>query len=175
MRKKVAVSLSKTAVEIEKLFKKLQAPGKSKKTFWQLFSEQAEEEGVWDEKLINSAKEQIDIHLSKLNDAKLFDLWEQSEAASENFKERNELNADSVKSDLQEELLNLVLDKLDSSSQSTNYYEGESYYINEAASGKDSDSDTEKEDEAEIKDIDLNTDDLFDDDDDDFYDDDDRF
>jgi len=165
----VAASLTKTAGEIEKIFKKLQAPGKSKKTYWQLISEQAEEEGVWDEQLLNSAKEQITIHLDKLNDEKLFDLWEQSEAASENFAERSELNADKVKLDLKEEILNLVLDKLDSSSHTTNYYEGESYYISEAAAEKDNDEVDGFDDN--IKDIDLNTDDIFEDDDEYFVDD----
>lgn len=168
----MAASLTKTAGEIEKLFRKLAAPGEPKKTYWQVISEQAEEEGVWDEELLNSAKEQIGIHLNKFNNEKLFDLWEQSEAAAENFAERSGLKADSVKSDLQEELLNLVLDKLDSNSHAaTNYYEGESYYIDET-SGKDGED--EDKFEADIKDIDLNTDDLFDDDDD-YFDDDDRF
>lgn len=167
----MAASLSKTAGEIEKLFKKLQGPGKSKKTFWQLISEQAEEEGVWDEALLNSAKEQIGIHIDKFNNEKLFDLWEQSEAAAENFVERSALKPDSVKADLKEELLNLVLDKLDSSSHSTNYYEGESYYINDA---KEKDGEEEDSFESEIKDIDLDTNDLFDDDDD-FFEEDERF
>lgn len=167
----MAASLTKTAGEIEKLFKKLQAPGKSKKTYWQLISEQAEEEGVWDEVLLNSAKEQIGLHLDKLTKEKLFDLWEQSEAAAENFSERSELKVDKVKEDLKEEILNLVLDKLDTSSHSTNYYEGESYYIDEA---KDKDGDEEDGFESEIKDIDLDADDLFDDDDD-FFEEDDRY
>jgi len=167
----VAASLSKTAGEIEKLFKKLQGPGKSKKTYWQLISEQAEEEGVWDEGLLNSAKEQIGLHIDKLNKEKLFDLWEQSEAAAENFAERSELKVEKVKEDLKEEILNLVLDKLDTSSHATNYYEGESYYINDA---KEKDGEEEDGFESEIKDIDLDTNDLFDDDDD-FFEEDERF
>lgn len=167
----MAVSLTKTAGEIEKLFKKLQAPGKSKKTYWQLISEQAEEEGVWDEELLNSAKNEIGSFLDKFDNEKLFDLWEQSDAASEDFTDRNELKPDIVKTELKDEILNLVLDKLDSSSHATNYYEGESYYIDGA---KDDDSFDEDGFGEELKDIDLNTDDLFDDDDD-FYEEDDNF
>jgi hypothetical protein len=167
----VAASLTKAAGEIEKLFKKLQTPGKSPKTYWQVITEQVEEEGVWDEEFLNLAKEQIGAYLNKFDNEKLFDLWEQSEAASENFTERSELKPDSVKSDLKEELLNLILDKFDSGSHTTNYYEGESYYIENA---KDDDSFDDDEFNDDIKDIDLNTDDLFDDDDD-YFEDDDRF
>lgn len=161
----MAISLSKATNELVSLLKKEKFQDNKKKTYWNVLTEQISEEGSWDDDLLDKVKEEIANWLGKLKKNDLQSLWDESETAAENYSDEDLPDEDVVVDELGEELLDLVLDKIEES------IPREEYYISEAGSKKKYDEDDDFSDDFD--------DDLFDDDedfddleDDNYYDDD---
>lgn len=161
----MAISLSKATNELVSLLKKEKFLDNKKKTYWNVLTEQISEEGSWDDDLLDKVKEEISNWLGKLKKNDLQSLWDESETAAENYPDEDMPDEDAVVDELGEELLDLVLDKIEES------IPREEYYISEAGSKKKYDEDDDFSGDFD--------DDLFDDDedfddfeDDNYYDDD---
>jgi hypothetical protein len=161
----MAITLSKATNELVALLKKEKFPDNKKKTYWNILSEQISEDGSWDDDLLDKVKEEITNWLTKLKKNDLLSLWEESETAAENYSDEDMPDEDVAVDELGEELLDLVLDKIEES------IPREEYYISEADSKKKYDEDDDFSGDFD--------DDLFDDDedfddfgDDNYYDDD---
>lgn len=161
----MAISLSKATNELVSLLKKEKFQDNKKKTYWNVLTEQISEEGSWDDDLLDKVKEEIANWLGKLKKNDLQSLWDESETAAENYSDEDLPDEDVVVDELGEELLDLVLDKIEES------IPREEYYISETGSKKKYDEDDDFSDDFD--------DDLFDDDedfddleDDNYYDDD---
>ena len=162
----MAMNIEKATLELMSVFKKEKYPDTPKKTFWNILSEQISEEGSWDDNLLDQVKEKISGWVGKLKKSDFGSLWEDSVVANEEYSDGNNPDSDTMIDELSEELLDLVLNKIEDS------IPREEYYISEASGGKkkydDDDDDFEKDFD----------DDIFDDDDfgdvsgDDYYDDD---
>jgi len=119
----VLMSFNKAANEIEKIFRNTKVKS-SAKTYWETFADQVDKDGVWDEKLIESAKVEIKKWLGKHDKKSLITLWEQSESAVDSPDEGDTLKPDQLKDALSDDLLNDVLDRLGNSSDSEEVFAG---------------------------------------------------
>ena len=161
----MAITMSKATADLISMLRKEKYPDEPKKTYWNILSEQLAEDGTWGDDLIENVKESIAGWLGGLKKAYLNSLWDESETAAEEYGEEDQPDNDTIVDELSDELLDLVLNKIEDSTPR------EEYYISEAGSGKKKfDDDDDFEDEFK--------DDIFDDDDvedfgsEDFYDDD---
>lgn len=146
-------ALSKAVKEIESILKKTSRSGKKGKSYYDILSDQVNADGAWNEELLTEVKEKITEYLRKYNDKQLLKMWEESDIAVEYENGIDQPDAERVKEDVSEELLNRVLDSLDSNLDEENYFVGNK--LND-------------EDDDEFEDFgrdDFESDDYFDDDD----------
>lgn len=160
----MAATLKKITKDVIGQLKKSPDPEDKKATLWQTLNNQVNEEGEWNEDLLGSVESKIEENLSKINDKELRVLWEQTEAAMENYDAEADNSDSKVKLEIREEILNRILEEIDSGS---NYIDDEerSYFRNDDVDDEDDLDDGFKFDD----------DDLFKDDDLPFDDGDDRF
>ncbi|MFH1197834.1 MAG: hypothetical protein V1720_19190 [bacterium] len=115
------ISFNKATDEIEKIFRTTKIKS-SIKSYWDTFADQVDKDGVWDEKLIESAKGEIKKWLGKHDKKSLVNLWEQSESAVDSSDDGASLKPDKLKDNLSDDLLNVVLDRLGNSSDSDDIF-----------------------------------------------------
>ena len=162
----MAMNIDKATTELVSMFKKEKFPKAPKKTFWNILSEKISDEGSWDDELLDMIKEKISSWVSKLKKNDFTSLWEDSEVANEEYSDGSNPDSDTMIDELSEELLDLVLNKIEES------IPREEYYISEASGGKkkydDEDDDFDKDFDDEIFDDDdfdeMGSDDYYDDD-----------
>jgi hypothetical protein len=115
--------------DVIKILKTTPAPNLKKKTLWEILDEQSELEGVWDEKLMDIVEGEINSKLNEFSEEDFRHLWEETPAALDNFDDRDSISFDTLKDDLTEEILNLVMEKLDE--ESSRGFEGTKYFNRE--------------------------------------------
>ncbi|MFC2135248.1 hypothetical protein ACFLTH_11575 [Bacteroidota bacterium] len=104
--------LHKSVSEIIKILQSTPTPGNEAKTIWEDLREQSEQAGTWDPDLMKIIEEKILKHLSSINENDLRLMWESTEAGLESFDERNNIPMEKINTDLVNESINLVMDKL---------------------------------------------------------------
>lgn len=152
----MAISLTKATNDLVSLLKKQKFSGNKKKTYWNILTEQMSDDGSWDDDLLDKVKEEIIAWLNELKKSDLQLLWNESETAAENYADDDTPDEDAMFDELGEELLDLVLDKIEDS------VPREEYYISEANSKKKYNEDDDFDEDFD--------DELFEEDDDDFDD-----
>ncbi len=166
----VVMPLKKTVTDIVAILKKQPAPGQKKITIWASLQAQMEDEGTWDQTVMKEIESIITANLSKLDKKALVKLYEETEAFIESEEEPTKITDKAMKAALINELVGLVLDKLDSNYTRSSYFEEETLVNDSEVSSKSkSDEDDapviEEPDEFDEDDIDFTDDSLFDDED----------
>ncbi|MFA7288638.1 MAG: hypothetical protein WC055_07125 [Melioribacteraceae bacterium] len=162
--------LKKTVADIVAILKKQSAPGQKKITIWASLQAQMEDEGTWDQEVMKEIESIIASNLSKLDKKALVKLYEETDAFMENEEELTNTTEKTMKAALVNELVGLVLDKLDSNYTRSSYFEQETL-VNDSEETPKSKSDeddapsVEEPDEFDDEDIDFIDDSLFDDED----------
>ena len=118
----MAISLSKATNDLVSLLKKEKFPNNKKKTYWNILSEQMEDDGSWEDGLLDKVKEEIAKWLSGLKKAELQTLWEESETAADNYADEDMPDEDVVYNELGEELLDLILDKFEDAAPREDFF-----------------------------------------------------
>lgn len=160
----MSVALSRVIRDVQELLKKTPKGVKKGKAYWDVINSQVTAEGAWDEDLLNSIKGEILEFLNKYKKDQLLKMWKDTGIAADFSDDLKALDTNRLKKDLSEELLNKILDSLDSSG-----YEEESYFTRGASrkkysdDGDDDDDFREKFDDFEDPGYDA---DVFDEDDD---------
>lgn len=104
--------LNQSVSEIIKTLQSTPLPQNKAKTIWEDLKEQSEQAGTWDSGLMDIIEGKILNHLSEINEDDLRLMWESTEAGLESFDERNSIPIEKIKTDLVNESLNLIMDKL---------------------------------------------------------------
>lgn len=104
--------LNQSVNEIIKILQSEPSPQSKAKTIWEELKDQSEQAGTWDPDLMKTIEAIITKHLSAINDNDLRLMWESTEAGLESFDERNNIPIEKINSDLLDESVNLVMDKL---------------------------------------------------------------
>lgn len=104
--------LNQSVNEIIKILQSEPSPQSKAKTIWEELKDQSEQAGTWDPDLMKTIEAKIIKHLSSINDDDLRLMWESTEAGLESFDERNNIPMEKINSDLLDESVNLVMDKL---------------------------------------------------------------
>lgn len=126
--------------------------------------DQVSDEGTWDQNLIKAIEKEIDTYLSKLDKKTLAALWDESDAAYDSENDSSELDSKTMKTDLINELVDKVMDKIDEGNSRESMYADTPYYAEPEE--KESDEEVLKEEEP----TDLDDEDFdFNDGDDDFF------
>jgi len=115
------LTIEKALVEIDQLLSKTTVPGRAKRTYREILSDQLHLDGSWDEDFLDSVKQIILEWIKKQKSENVQSLWTQTESFQENYEGKN-LSTGEVREELAEELLNSLLDSLED-----NYEEEDSY------------------------------------------------
>ncbi|MFA3783315.1 hypothetical protein ABRY23_09660 [Melioribacteraceae bacterium 4301-Me] len=170
----MAQSLRKSINDLVTILKKQTAPGQKKKSIWETLQSQLADEGEWDQKLIKAIEQEADKYLSKFDKKTLIAMWEDSDVALDSGKESSLLSTKEIKEDLVKELVDKVMDRLDSNYSRSNYFdEDEQPFAEEKHDEEEDEFELEEPDEFD-DDIKFD-DDIFNDDDDLLDDEEDRY
>jgi len=166
----VVMLLKKTVTDIVAILKKQPAPGQKKITIWASLQAQMEDAGTWDQEVMKEIEKIITAQLNKLDKKVFVKLFEDSGAFLNSDEEANKMTPKAMKTALVDELVGLVLDKLDSNYTRSSYFEEETLVNDSDVSPKSkSDEDdvpaVEEPDEFDEDDIDFTDDSLYDDED----------
>ena len=136
--------------------KKKSSPEKKGQTFWDYLRSQLYSESTWDPKDIKAIEKEIDNCLSKLDKKELTDLWKNTDRGGEKLEAEKKIDVKEMKTDLSDELLGQVMDRMDDnySARDTYYSQPDPVlYAAEPKGEKDLDDDSEPEniDEEEIE------------------------
>lgn len=143
----MSLPLSKAVRDVESILKKSKQKSKS---LWEQLSDQISNEGTWDENLLASIKSEIKKYLDKYKYDQLFSAWENTEFSAEYSGDVESIGVNKVKEDLSEEILDRVLESVDSS------FEEETIYAKD-------DEDDEEDEFFNPKDDEFGPDDIFED------------
>ena len=162
-------TMSKIVTEVITSLKKLPEPGKRTGSFWDFLKDQLMEEGTWDQNHLKVIEKEIDGHLSKLDPDKLTELWKKTSAGFEKFDSDKKVETNEMKSDLSDELMGQVMDRMDDNySSHDSIYPAAGYFEPEAKKEVEEEHfDEEAEpDKVDDEELNLNDDDLFEDEED---------
>jgi len=118
----MAITLSKATNDLASLLKKQKSPDNKKKTYWNILTEQISDDGSWDDDLLDQIKEEITTWLNKLKKSEIKSLWEESETAAENYADEDMPDDETIIEELGEELMDLVLNKIEDSIPKEEFY-----------------------------------------------------
>lgn len=150
---------------------KMKSPDKSNSSFWSYLKDQLYSESPWDQSDLAVIEKEIMKELSKLNQNDLTKIWKLSEV-SETKLEGTDLTPELMKTNLVNEFLSKVLDKMDDNYSSGSAYT-QVYTAPTSSSKRDNDTDDEfieeehleeNEFEEDFEDDDLLDEESFDDD-----------
>lgn len=127
----MAHSIRKSINDLTNILKKNPAPNQKNSTIWDSMKDQLSEEGTWDENLINSIEQHINQHLEKIKEDDLRDMWMDTETAAESMADVEELPIKKVKTDLTEDILHRIMDKVGESDGYDDEFEENSFYDRE--------------------------------------------
>jgi hypothetical protein len=170
----MSYTMKKAVVEIITVLKKIPEPGKKTGSFWDFMKSKLAEEGEWEQKHIKTIEKEIDGFLSKLDKKSLLDMWTETPAASEKNVDEKKLDTKTIKTDVADELLGQVMDRMDDnySSRDSFFTSSEPIYSEQKKDEEEESFNEEKEpDEITDEEIDFDDEDLFNeenDDDDDY-------
>ena len=148
------LTMNKATTDLISMLKKEKFPKQSKKTFWNILNEQLDEDGTWDDDLMDKVKELVGGWLAKQKKSELKNLWEESETAAEDYADEDMPDNETAIDLLSEELLDLVLNKMDDPSPQ------EEFYTPGAASGKKKFDDDDDDFDTDLKDDIFSDDDI---------------
>lgn len=101
--------------EIIELLQSSLLKNEKSKTLWTALKEQSKQEGTWDQDLIDAIEKKIMKYLGSLEEEDLRVMWETTEKGMDSFDDRDDIPLKNIKTDLVDEFMNLVMDKLDTS------------------------------------------------------------
>jgi hypothetical protein len=157
--------MSKIVVEVVASLKKLPEPGKKTGSFWDFMKGQLLEEGTWEKSHLSIIENEIDGHLSRLDPQELTDLWKKTDAGSDKFDSDKKVDPKEMKSDLSDELMGQVMDRMDDNySSRDSFYPSQTYYepIEKKEAEEEIFEDESEPEKIEDEELNLNDDDLFD-------------
>ena len=160
--------MKKISTDVVTGLKKMPSPEKNGETFWSYLKDQLYSESPWDKEDLGVIENEINKSLEILDNKDLTELWKETGKGWEKFEADKKVDSNEMKSDLTDEILGQVMDRMDDhySSRDSFYiestvYERESKNEDEV---KKSDEDAEPEN-IDDEDINLDDDDLFNDED----------
>lgn len=153
-------STKKIVSEVIASLKKYPSPEKRGETFWDYLRSQLYSESTWDQKDLSVIEKEIDSRLSKLDKKVLTEMWEETDRGTEGFESEKKADVAEMKTDLTDEILGQVMDRMDDNYSSRGSYYTESSYIEPEVKEKEIKDDFDDDIEpAKIKDPELNIDD----------------
>jgi len=168
--------MKKIATDVVASLKKLPSPEKKGQTFWDYLKEQLYSESTWDKDDLKVIEKEINSHLNKLEKKELTAMWENTDKGSDKLDAEKKVDAKEMKEDLTDDILGMVMDKMDDnySSKESFFTQPDTSYVAEKK-GKVSDEDPDDDAEPvkiDDEELDLDDKDIFGDED---FDDDDGF
>lgn len=163
----MANQMNKIANEVIAALKKHPAPGKKSGSFWEFMKSQLADESTWDQTHLKVIEKEIGSHLSVLDKKSLSELWKNTDAGLNKHESDKKVDAKEMKSDLTDELMGMVMDRMDDNYSSRESYHAETSYFESAAKNDEDDEgfDEDKEPEEIDEELNLEDDELLDDED----------
>ena len=158
----MSASMRKAVTEIIGQLKKLPEPGKKTGSFWNFMKSQLVDEGEWDQRHIKTIEKEIDAYLSKVDKKTLNEMWKATPQGEENFDEDKKFDVKEMKTDIIDEMIGQVMDRMDD-----NYSSRGSYLppvIDSSYESEKKEDAPEEESEPDIdgeEDIEIDDDDFF--------------
>ena len=151
--------MKKIVNDVVNALKKYPSPEKKGQTFWDYLKSQLYSESTWDQKDIKVIEKEIDNCLNKLDKKDLIGMWKSTGPGMEKVEAEKKVEAKEMKSDLSDELLGQVMDRMDDNYSSKDIYFSQPdpvLYSNVPKEEKDFDDDSEPgtipEEEVELDD-----------------------
>jgi hypothetical protein len=119
----VSATMRKAVGEVITNLKKLPEPGKKTGSFWNFMKGQLLEESEWDQRHIKTIEKEIDSYLSKVDKKTLIEMWKATPQGEEKFDEDKKFDVKEMKTDIIDEMVGQVMDKMDD-----NYSSRDSFY-----------------------------------------------
>lgn len=120
-------TINKVFKELVPILKKTPSPIQKKMNIWESMQDQLSQEGIWDEKLIESIKKEANTILGKIKTPNLIDIWYDTEASGQSDEDPENISSTILKNDIADELVNMVMDSIDEDSDDDDnlnlYYE----------------------------------------------------
>jgi hypothetical protein len=161
----LSASMKKIATEVVAGLQKMPSPEKNGETFWAYLKDQLYSESTWDKEDLGVIEKEINKSLDSLDKKDLTELWKDTDKGWEKFEAEKKVEADEMKSDLTDEILGQVMDRMDDHYSSRDSFYTESTVYEHGS--KSDDAEEEKSDEeaepenVDDEDINLDDDDLF--------------
>ncbi|MCL4547337.1 MAG: hypothetical protein M1495_02085 [Bacteroidetes bacterium] len=159
--------MNKITNDVIAALKKFPAPGKKSGSFWDFMKSQLADDSTWDQSHLKVIEKEIDTHLSKLDKKSITELWKNTDVGGGKYESEKKVETKEMKTDLTDELMGMVMDRMDDNYSSRDSYHAETSYFEPAAKSENGEEDFDEDKEPEVVDEDLNLDDdeLFDDED----------
>jgi hypothetical protein len=106
-------STKKIVTDVVDNLKKIPSPEKKGETFWAYLKEQLYSESPWDKEDLNVIEQEIDKSLDSLDKKDLTELWKNTDKGWEKFEADKKVDDKEMKSDLTDEILGQVMDRMD--------------------------------------------------------------
>lgn len=160
--------MRKIAADVVTGLKKMPSPEKKGDTFWSYLKDQLYSESTWDKEDLGVIEKEINKNLDTLDPKDLNELWKDTDKGWEKYEAEKKVDTAEMKSDLTDEILGQVMDKMDERYSSRDSFYTESAVYESSSKGSDEEEKPDEEAEPEnINDEDINLDDdeLFNDED----------
>jgi hypothetical protein len=153
-------SIKKIAAEVVSNLKKIISPEKSGETFWDYLKDQLYSESPWDQKDLKVIENEIGKSLDTLDKKELTELWKDTDKGWEKFEAEKKVDTAEMKTDLTDEILGQVMDRMDDHySSKDSYYPESPTYVSSSGEKEDEEKSDEDEEPSDIENEDLDIDD----------------